>query len=324
MRDHRATWSGVPVAVTGAAGFLGSNLALRLDALGAEVRALDAFLPGSGAHPANPAGIPVRRADLREAATETVTGARVVFHLAAPAGHRASMEAPFSDYGHGVEASVRLLEAVDRTAPGARVVFTGTRQNYALPQRLPVREDDPLAPPDVHGVHKEAVEHLVRLRAAARGAGWAILRLTGCYGPRQALDGPAAGFTGQALGQALGGRPITLLGDPDLLRDFNHADDVIEALLLAGNPAAPSGLWNLGASPVRLRDFAAAIWKALGEPPRVACAPLPAALEEIAIGDVHSDWSRIEAELGWRPLRDLAGGLAETVRFFRSEPERIP
>ncbi len=321
MPSHRDVYSGLPVAVTGAAGFLGSHLTLRLRALGAEVRALDAFLPGSGAHPANLGGAPALRADIREAAGDVVAGARVVFHLAAPSGHRASMDAPLRDYRHGVEASIHLFEAMRRRAPGARLVFTGTRQNYALPQRLPVREDDPLAPPDAHGVHKEAVEHLARRLAPSS---WAILRLTGCYGPRQALRGPAAGFTGHALGRALGGRPIPILGNPDLLRDFNHADDVVEALLLAGDPAAPSGLWNLGAPPIRLRDFALAVWEALGEPSRIECAPLPDALRRIAVGDIHSDWSRIRADLGWEPLRDLAQGLAETVRFFRSEPERIP
>ncbi len=321
MLDHRSPYAGLPVVVTGAAGFLGSNLALRLRELGADVRALDAFLPGSGANPANLDGMPVRRAGIREAAGEVVAGARVVFHLAAAVGHRASMDAPFHDYEHGVEASLRLMEAVRRSAPEARVVFPGTRQNYALPVRLPVGEEAPLAPPDAHGVHKEAAEHLTRLLAPA---GWAILRLTGSYGPRQTLRGPAAGFTGSVLGQALSGRPVTILGNPDLLRDFHHVDDVVEALLLAGRPEAKSGIWNLGAAPVRLRDFAEAVWKALGEPPRIRSLPLPESLQHIAVGDIHSDWSRIREELGWHPAVSLESGLAATVRFFRAAPERIP
>ncbi len=268
----------------------------RLRELGADVRGLD---PAA----TDPA---IRRATIAEAADEVVAGARVVFHLAARNGHRASMEDTLADYEHGAEASVRLLGP-------ARIVFTSTRQLYGTPRRLPVRETDPLDPPDAHCVHKEMVEHVVRRNPG----GHAILRLTNCYGPGMALDGPSAGFAGHAVGRALRGDATRILGDGKLLRDFNYVDDVVEALVRTGHPEAKSGTWNLGAEPVTLLVFAYEVWNALGRLPQIEFAALPPELREIAVGSVHSDWSRIEADFGWRPRVGLREGLERTVRYVR-------
>ena len=306
-------WTGRRVLVTGAAGFVGSRLTVRLAGDGADVAAFDRQ---AGSFPG---GVRFRRGDLRDrmALDDATEGAEVVFHLAAANGHRESMERPLDDFGDNVMGTIALLAAVAKRAPGARVVFASTRQLYGPAERLPAAESHRIAPPDVHSVHKETAEHLVRHAAAERGAGFAILRLTNTYGPGQPLAGPAAGLAGHVLGEALAGREITILGDPELLRDFNHVDDVADALLLAGRPEAPSGTWNLGASPVSAGHFAKAIFRALGEEPRVRSGALPPGLGAIAIGDFHSDWSAIRRDLGWEPRRGLAAGLAETVQALR-------
>ena len=250
---------------------------------------------------------------------EAVAGADVVFHLAAANGHRASMAEPRADFEDNVMGTVSLLAAVARRAPGARVVLASTRQLYGPAESLPAAEEHAVAPPDVHAIHKETAEHLVRHSAEKRGAPFSVLRLTNTYGPGQPTAGPAAGLTGRFLGDALAGREITILGDPGLLRDFNYLDDVVDGFRRAGERGAPAGTWNLGAAPVCVADLAAAMFRAVGEEPRVRTAPLPPAFEAIAIGDFHSDWSAIRRDLGWEPAWSLESGLAETVRVMRSE-----
>ena len=159
----------------------------------------------------------------------------------------------------------------------------------------------------------------MRHSAEQRGVPFSVLRLTNTYGPGQPTAGPAAGLTGRFLGDALAGREITVLGDPGLLRDFNFVDDVVDGFRRAGAREAPAGIWNLGASPVRLREFAEAVFRALGEKPRVKTAPLPASYEAVAIGDFHTDWSAIRSDLGWEPVWTLESGLAETVRAMRPQ-----
>ena len=238
----------------------------------------------------------------------------MIFHLAAGNGHQASMEFPLADFEDGVAALLGLLEAAAEAAPEARIVFTSTRQLYGRLGRPGVTEAHPLAPPDVHSVHKEAGEHLLRRFAARRAAGFAVLRLTNTYGPGQPLRGPGAGFVGNFLRSALAGEAITVLGRGDLVRDLNHVEDVVDALIRAGSPGSPSGTWNLGAPPITLRAFAEAVFRTLGKPPRIREVPLPPDLAAIAVGDIHGDWSRASRDLGWEPRIPLETGLAETIR----------
>lgn len=331
MDALRSAYAGRRVAVTGGAGFIGSHLAARLAGLGAEVAVLDSFVPGSGADPRNlpsakdarPGRIELHRADLRDraAAGAALAGAAAVFHLAAANGHGESMSRPTADYEGNLAAGITLFAAASAHAPAARIVFAGTRQIYAPAgpepgRRLPATESHPVSPPDVHGVHKEAVEHLGRNWARPGPGSFSVLRLTNTYGPRQPLAGPGAGFAGSFLAQALAGGEIEILGPPGLLRDLVQVDDAVDAFLLAGDPTAPSGAWNLGAAPVTLEDFARAVFRALGRPPRLRFAPLPPGLAEAALGDFHSDWSAIRHALDWSPRRPLDEGLAETVRHF--------
>ena len=313
--DERNAWTGCRVLVTGAAGFIGRRLAARLSSEGARVTGFDRVRRDF-----RTANVRFRQGDLRdsEALGDAVAEAEAIFHLAAASGHRRSMDEPRVDFEDNVMGTVSLLGAVAERAPRARVVFASTRQLYGSPERLPAGEDQGIAPPDVHSVHKETAEHLVRRSAEARGVPFSILRLTNTYGPGQPTAGPSAGLTGRFLGDALAGREVTILGNPGLLRDFNYVDDVVDAFLRAGYPEAPPGIWNLGSGPVRLGEFADAIFRALGEAPRVRAAPLPPGFDAIAIGDFHSDWSAIRRDLGWEPRRPLDGGLAETVRAMRA------
>lgn len=308
-------WNERRVLVTGAAGFIGRRLAIRLATAGARVTGFDRLRPSAQA-----ADIEFRQADLRdaEALGDAVAETDVVFHLAAANGHRASMDEPRADFEDNVMGTVSLLAAVARRAPRARVVLASTRQLYGPGESLPAGEGHVVAPPDAHAIHKETAEHLVRHGAEQRGVPFSILRLTNTYGPGQPTAGPAAGLTGRFLGDALAGREITILGDPGLLRDFNYVDDVVDGFLRVGEREAPAGIWNLGAPPVRLTAFAAAVFRALGEEPRVRTAPLPPGLGAIAIGDFHSDWSAIRHDLGWEPAWTLESGLAETVRTMSS------
>src|SRR5437764_9630650 len=144
-------WNGRKILVTGGAGFLGSNLCHALLERGARVTALDGFLFGGGANPANLEGVregcafELVRADIREIDLRPLCeGAAVIFNLAAQTSHMGGQKDPLADIAVNAVAQVRLIQAAREAAPDAVVVHASTRQFYGRPQWLPVDENHPV------------------------------------------------------------------------------------------------------------------------------------------------------------------------------------
>ena len=147
MSPYREFYRGRQVLVTGALGFIGSNLSRALADLGAQVLAVDSLLPDYGGNLFNLAGyedrIRVNIADVRGHGMEyLVRGQEVLFNLAGQVSHIDSMRDPFTDLEINCRSQLALLEACRHNAPEAKVVFASTRQIYGrVPEdRLPVDE----------------------------------------------------------------------------------------------------------------------------------------------------------------------------------------
>ena len=195
----RKDWAGRKILVTGGAGFLGANLCHALSALGARVTALDGFLFGGGANPANLEGASVElvRADIREVDLRPLCeGAEVIFNLAAQTSHMGGQKDPLADIAVNAVAQVRLIQAAREAAPDAVVVHASTRQFYGRPLRLPVDEEHPVAPPDANGVSKFAGEQYWMIEHRVQGRPVVSLRLTNCYGPRLRIRDARQTFLG--------------------------------------------------------------------------------------------------------------------------------
>src|SRR6185312_16300053 len=137
-------WTGRRVLVTGGAGFLGSNLCHELARRGARVIALDGFLFGGGANPANLEGACVElvRGDIRDLDVRPLCeGASVIFNLAAQTSHMGGQADPLADITVNAVAQVRLIQAAREAAPDAVVVHASTRQFYGRVEKLPVDEN---------------------------------------------------------------------------------------------------------------------------------------------------------------------------------------
>jgi len=320
-----AFWANRRVVVTGGAGFLGAGLCHALAALGARVLAIDALLPGMGGRRGNLAGTGVDLvvADLREAdLVPLCAGAEVVFNLAAQTSHAGSMADPFGDLAINATAQLRLILALRQAAPDAVVVHASTRQFYGRPQRLPVDEAHPIAPPDCNGVSKFAgeqywlVEHRVHHRPVVS------LRLTNCYGPRLRIADARQTFLGIWIRRVLEGEPFEVWGG-EQMRDLAYLDDVVRAFLLAAEtPACAGRVFNLGgAAPVSLRQLAEMLILANGGVGRFVLRPFPPERAAIDIGSYAADDTAFRAATGWAPQVDLPEGLARTLAFFR---HRLP
>jgi nucleoside-diphosphate-sugar epimerase len=317
-------YSGRRVLVTGGVGFIGSNLALRLVELGAEVTLVDSMLPAYGASLRNIEPIRdrvrVNFSDVRDrhSLSYLVRDQALIFSLAGQVSHSESMSDPMTDLEINCRSQLSLLECCREGNPGVKIVYASTRQIYGRPRYLPVDEDHPLAPVDVNGINKLAAEMYCTLYHAVHGIATVSLRLTNTYGPRMDLRSDRKGFVGLFVRDALAGRRIRIYGDGRQRRDFNYVDDVVQALLLAGADArVDGGSFNLGhPRPRSLLEFVEALQRLAAFDYELV--PFPPAARLIDIGDYYGEFRRFHAAVGWSPEVDLEEGLRRTLDYYRA------
>ena len=319
-----AEWDRRKVLITGGLGFIGSNLARRLVSLGADVLLVDSLIPEYGGNFFNIKGIEkdvtVNIADVRDehSMLHLVRGKDVLFNLAGQTSHLDSMSDPYTDLEINCRAQLSILEACRHNNPDIGIVYASTRQIYGRPEHLPVDERHLLRPTDVNGINKMAGEWYHILYSHVYGLRGCALRLTNTYGPGMRVKDARQTFLGVWIRNLLRGEDIEIYGDGSQLRDFNHVDDVVDALLLAANSdKAVGGVFNLGASPsISLKDLAELLIGSNGSG-RYRKVPFPPNLRAIDIGDYYADFSLATEVLGWEPKVTLPEGLNGTLEFYR-------
>ena len=211
--DYRAFYRGRRVMITGGLGFIGSNLAHHLVALGADVLLVDSLIPEATA--AIRSTLPRSRAGFASAAPTCANARRcaswlrgqdVIFNLAGQVSHIDSMRDPYTDLEINCLSQLTLLEACRHANRSAKVVFAGTRQIYGRPDSLPVAESHLVRPTDVNGINKAAGEYYHLVYNNVFGVRACSLRLTNVYGPRQLIRHNRQGFIGWFIRLALEGK----------------------------------------------------------------------------------------------------------------------
>jgi nucleoside-diphosphate-sugar epimerase len=321
-RNRSASWQNKTVLITGGLGFIGSNLAIRLAELGAEVTLVDSLIPDYGGNLFNINGLEkavnVNLSDIRDRFTMEVLlqNKQIIFNLAGQTSHLDSMRDPQTDLAINGTAQLSLLEQCRAVNPTARIVFASTRQLYGRPQYLPVDEDHPVAPVDVNGINKLSAELYHRLYHDVYGLSTRILRLTNTIGPRMRIRDARQTFLGVWVRQLLEGKPIEVWGGAQL-RDFNDVDDVVDALLIAGQnqDLAPSP-YNLGSlESISLLELARMMITIHGKGD-VIIRPFPSERKKIDIGDYHASYARYQQATGWQPRRSLSRTLERTLAYY--------
>ncbi len=311
------------VLITGGIGFIGSNLALRLVELGAQVTLVDSMLPAYGATLLNIEPIKdkvhVNFSDVRDSASLSyiVQGQDVIFSLAGQISHIDSMCDPLTDMEINCRSQLSLLECCRLKNPEVAIVFASTRQVYGQPRVLPVSEEHPLIPVDVNGINNLAAEMYYSLYHKVYGMSTVSLRLTNTYGPRMDLKSDTKGFVGIFVRKALRGETIEIYGTGNQLRDFNYVDDVVDALILAGSTRETAGkALNIGhPEPKSLLEFVEILRKFTEFTYEMV--PFPPEIGIIDIGDYYSDFHKFHELTGWNPRIDLAAGLEKTVKYYQ-------
>lgn len=313
------------ILVTGAAGFIGSHLVDALLAAGRRVIGLDNFdafydplLKRRNVEGAlRNERFRLIEGDIRDRATlDTLFAVEpidVVFHLAARAGVRPSIEDPVLYQSVNVEGTTVLLEAM-RRSNCRRLVFASSSSVYGNSSTVPLRESDnvdhPISP---YAATKKAGELMCHAYHHLFGFDIACLRFFTVYGPRQRPEMAIHKFTKCIAA----GEFVPMFGDGDTARDYTFIDDIIQGILAIEKSFSGFRVLNLGESQTTtLRELIAMIGGSLGREPKLERQPMQP-------GDVTITYADItEARmLGYEPRTPIGEGIRRFVEWFhRNEP----
>src|SRR5580698_5982783 len=309
--------------VTGGAGFIGSNLVDRLLVEGHEVDVIDDFSTGSLSNLADARGsagraLTIHHLDITAPAVIELMARRrprLVFHLAAQADVRVSVERPAFDAEVNVVGSLNVLEGA-RIAGSQRVVFAASGGTlYGEPDQadLPVREAHPHRPLSPYGVSKKTViDYLVAYREL-HSLEFCALALANVYGPRQDPHGEA-GVVAIFSDKLLRGEAVTVFGDGEQTRDFVYVDDVVDAFVRAGTRGGGLVL-NVGTGKeVSVNELA----RVMGERAGSTTVPVHAPPRVGELDRSALDPERAAIHLGWKAWTDLEAGVDGVLRYTRS------
>ena len=303
------------VLITGGAGFIGSHLAKKLVATGAEVAILDNFddFYSPQAKRQNIKGLPVKlfTADIRDPEAVNAAAAEgwdAIVHLAALAGVRPSITSPRSYIETNVTGTLNVLEAA-RAARISQVVFGSSSSVYGASGKGPFKESSPLpATLSPYAATKVAGEQLCSVYSHLHGIRCVVLRFFTVYGPGQRPDLAISKFT-RAI---LEGRPIPFHGDGSSRRDYTHISDIVTGISSALDYRKTSyEVFNLGSGRrVTLSKLVKILEQITGKGALIDRLPVQAS-------DMRETWADITKAantLGYRSKTRLSGGLRSFVQ----------
>ncbi|HEX7106563.1 MAG TPA: NAD-dependent epimerase/dehydratase family protein [Acidothermaceae bacterium] len=312
--------------VTGAAGFIGSNLVDRLLAEGHDVVGVDDLSRGKleNLEEARRVGgsgdskFSFVKADITDAGFGDIVASsnpEVVCHLAAQMDVRVSVREPLEDARLNVLGTINVLEA-SRAAGVRKVVFTSSGGSiYGDPEHLPVSERAGLDPHSPYAASKVCGEVYLGTYRHLYGLQSTSLALGNVYGPRQDPHGEA-GVVAIFCSALLAGRQGTIFGDGTAVRDYVYVDDVVDAFVRAAGDAGNGRRFNIGTGVgTSVREVHAGIATAAGMPDEPTFA-------EARLGELQAitlDVSSARHGIGWEPFTTLAQGLVRTLDWVRGE-----
>ena len=235
-----------------------------------------------------------------------------VFHEAAQAGVRISVEDPFKPNDVNVLGTLNVLKA-SLDAGIKKVINASSSSVYGKVKYLPFDEQHPTEPVSPYGISKLAAEHYCRVFYEIYGLPTTSLRYFTVYGPRMRPDLAISIFTRKMLAN----EPITVFGDGEQTRDFTYINDVVEAnKKLLRNKITNGRILNIGGgNRISVNDLIENLRSITGSTSEV----INAGKQK---GDTEDTLACVDLGnklIGYKPLFDINKGLNKFVDWFKNE-----
>jgi UDP-glucose 4-epimerase len=296
--------------ITGAAGFLGSNLANYLVREGHQVRGLDDLSAG------NPMvlspDVLFTRGDVndRPKLWTLLQDVDCVYHLAARVSVPESVLYPREYNATNVGGTVSLMEAM-RDVGVRRVVFISSGAVYGDHGQQPLKESAPPNPRSPYAVSKLAAEYYVRTIGDLWSIETVILRVFNAYGPGQNLPPSHAPVIPNFLRQVMRGSTLVMHGNGDQTRDYVYVDDVVSAMISAATaPGINHMIINIGGGvETSIRNLIRLIMDVTGVKTEALANPR----SDPGVSRMCADLTLAREKLGYHPRFSLEQGLRLTL-----------
>ncbi|MDQ6876134.1 MAG: GDP-mannose 4,6-dehydratase [Candidatus Dormibacteraeota bacterium] len=322
---------GVParrILITGGAGFLGVNAAVRMIEDGWDVTVLDNLVrPGTERNlkwliTEYPAETTFVKEDVRNAAalSEHVKNHDAILHLAGQVAVTTSLTDPATDFDINARGTLNLLEATRKHNPEAPFVFASTNKVYGKldNNNAACKESQPIDFHSPYGCSKGAADQYVRDYARCFHMNTVVLRQSCIYGEHQ-YGTEDQGWVAHFVHSILNQRAFTVYGDGTQVRDLLDARDlcVLYATVIEKIDKTGGEIYNVGGGPPNQRNLLDVIER-IGE---LANATPTYTFSDWREGDqlfYVSDISKVKDHLGWEPRISFDRGLEDLVAWAAS------
>ncbi|MFX1409378.1 MAG: NAD-dependent epimerase/dehydratase family protein [Promethearchaeota archaeon] len=310
----------VRILVTGAAGFIGSNLTNSLLEKGAAVIGIDNFFNGNLENldeALNNKNFQFRKGDIRDLnfLLDILREIDIIFHEAAFTSVPQSILMPESCNDVNINGTLNVLNAA-RIKDVEKVIFASSSSVYGDTPTLPKKEDMLRLPISPYGVSKMACESYMQTYYHLYGLKTTSLRYFNVYGPRQKYS-PYSGVIAIWLGRIINNKDLIIFGNGEQSRDFTYIKDVIQANILATRDHAEGQILNIGAgSPIKLIDLAKLILKITNKE------NLKISYTDPRPGDIlhsYADISLAKKIIGFQPKFNQEQGLRDYFNWYSNK-----
>jgi len=302
-------WSSRVVAVTGAAGFLGSHLCEALVQKKIKVYALDNFSAGSTKNIESIKDkIELVKCDITKANDLTIIReVDIVFHLAAIANPRVCKNNFDLAFNVNVSGTKNVLDACKKNCE--RVIFMSSSSVYGDPIYVPIDEKHPLNGKDPYAITKIIGEYLCKNYYENYGVPVTIVRNFNTFGPRQSTEY----LIPTLIIQALEKKEIEIWNSKPS-RDFNYVDNVVDALLKVVEVEDLVGdVVNIGSGKeIKVGELAEGISRIFGGIPVIDLKK-----ETVGSSRLVCDNRKLVEKTGWKPKVSFEDGLEKTIQWYK-------
>jgi dTDP-glucose 4,6-dehydratase len=318
-------WKDKRVLVTGAGGFIGSQLVEHLLLEGARVRAFVRYNSRADEGllqfaPRDLSGsLEVVSGDLREWQTirQAVRDCEIVFHLGALISIPYSYHHPYEVAEVNFMGTLNILMACQYLGV-KRLIHTSTSEVYGTARRVPIDESHPLQGQSPYSASKIGADKLAESFYCSYGMPVVTVRPFNTFGPRQSARAVIPTIISQALEQC-----TIRLGNLSTKRDFTYVSDTIRGFLMAAEaPGLEGQAFNLGTGhEISIGEIAQKIIGMIDKTVKIVVDPARLRPEPSEVMRLLSDNSRARDCFGWQPQVSLEQGLEETIRWIQDHPE---